>query len=595
MATVAAFTPFDMSAYAIVYGTTASTSMSSFQVQNASQIQVYFGRDFTFDAQGNTGGVLTGTDYYLNTPGSGFTLQYSIAGLNHAMTAVNQFQALNNPQGLLGFLFIDNDTFTGSSGNDFLKGYGGSDSLHGAAGNDTLDGGPGADVLSGGSGSDTYIVDDPGDLVGEAPAEPFPDGDTIIASLTYTLPPTMEHLVLAGAAAINGTGNDFPNALTGNDANNILDGAAGNDTIGGAAGNDRLIGGSGNDALAGGLGNDTYVLDAAGDVVTEAVGAGTDQIQTGVTLGAALADNVESLRLLGSADIDGSGNALANIIHANSGDNVLNGRAGVDTVSYQFGATVGVQVSLAVTIAQATGGSGSDTLLSIERLIGSVFADRLKGNNGNNTLQGARGDDTLTGGRGNDALEGGGGGDWAQYSTAGTGVTVNLNSTGAQNTGGAGVDTLSSIEHLLGGRFDDVLRGNSAANHLRGGTGNDNLTGLVGDDTLTGNAGQDRFVFNSALNANSNVDTIADFNPAADRILLDENVFAALAPGTLPQDAFYSANGAISGNDAQDRIVYNRATGDLYYDADGSGSATAILFATLTGAPSISAADFLIT
>ena len=593
MATVTAFTPFDMSAYAIVYGTTAFPSPTFFQIQNAVQTQAYYGHDFTYDAFGNTGGVLTATEYYLATPG--LTLQYSITGLNHDMATVNMFQALNNPQGLLGFFLIDNDTVSGSSGNDFAKGYADNDSLDGAAGNDTLDGGPGADVLSGGTGSDTFIVDDPGDLVGEAPAEPFPDGDTIIASLTYTLPPTMEHLVLQGAATINGTGNGFPNALTGNDANNILDGAAGNDTIAGAAGNDRLIGGGGNDALAGGLGNDIYVLDVAGDVVTEAAGAGTDQIQTGVTLGVVLADNVENLRLLGSAAIDGTGNALNNIIYANSASNVLNGRAGADTVSYQFGATAGVKVSLAATVAQATGGSGSDTLLSIERLIGTLFADRLTGNIGSNVLQGARGDDTLMGGNGNDDLAGGIGRDWAQYTTAGAGVTVRLASTGAQNTVGAGADTLSSIEHLLGSGFDDSLTGNGVANRLSGGAGNDTMAGAAGIDVLTGNGGQDRFVFDSALNANSNVDTIADFNPAADRLWLDEDVFAALGAGVLPQDAFYSANGATSGNDAQDRIVYNRTTGDLYYDADGSGGASAILFATLMGAPTISAADFLIT
>jgi Ca2+-binding RTX toxin-like protein len=594
MATVTAVTPFDMNAYAIVYGDTAFPFPNSFQVQNASQIQGYFGHNFTYDAFGNTGGVLNQTDYYLATPGFGFVLQYSITGLNHDMATVNQFQALNNPQGLLGFLFIDNDTFSGSSGNDFAKGYAGDDSLAGGDGNDTLDGGPGADVLSGGTGSDTYVVDDLGDFVSEAAAEPFPDGDTIIASITYMLPPTMERLVLQGAAALNGTGNAFPNAMTGNDANNVLDGAAGNDTIGGAGGNDTLIGGSGNDALSGGTGNDVYVLDAVGDMVTEVAGAGTDQIQTGVTLGVALAANVETLLLTGSADIDGSGNALANVIYANSGSNVLNGRAGVDTVSYQFGATAGVNVSLAATIAQATGGSGSDTLLSIEHLVGSRFADTLRGTIGKNLLQGAAGNDTLRGGNGNDTLNGGSGRDWAHYNTAREGVTVRLTSTDVQNTGGAGFDTLSSVENLLGSGFDDALTGSSAANHLKGAAGDDALNGRWGDDTLTGNAGQDRFIFSSALNANLNVDTIADFNPAADRIWLDEDVFSAIAAGILDKDAFYAAAGATTASDAEDRVVYNRSNGNLYYDADGSGSASAILFATLTGAPDIVAGDFLI-
>jgi Ca2+-binding RTX toxin-like protein len=592
MATVTAITPFDMNTYAIVYGTTAFASASSFQIQNATQIQAYYGNNFTYDAAGNTGGVLSATEYYLANPG--FTLQYSITGLNHDMATVNMFQGLNNPQGLLGYLLNGNDTFTGSSGNDFAKGYAGSDSLSGAAGNDTLDGGTGADVLSGGTGSDTYIVDDPGDLVGEAPAEPFPDGDIIIASLTYALPPTMEHLVLAGSAPIDGTGNAFPNAMTGNDANNVLDGAAGNDTVGGAAGDDTLIGGSGNDVLSGGAGNDLYVLDSATDIVTEAADAGVDQVQTGVALGAVLPGNVENLRLTGSADIDGSGNGLANVIYANSGSNVLNGRSGADTASYQFGATAGVKVSLAATSAQATGGSGSDTLLSIEHLVGSGFADRLTGNNGANVLEGARGNDTLMGGNGSDSVVGGSGRDWAQYSSANADVAVRLSSTDPQNTGGAGFDTLSSVENLLGSGFDDLLIGDGVANHLKGAAGNDVLNGRGGNDTLTGNAGEDRFVFGSTLNANANVDTIADFDADADRIALDEDVFVALAAGRLARDAFYAAAGANSAHDAEDRIGYNSNTGNLYYDADGSGGAAATLFATLTGAPGIAAADFLI-
>ena len=593
MATFTASVPFDMSAFAIVFGTTNFPTMTSFQVENDTQIQGYFGQGFTYDMQGNTGGVLNQTDYHLLTAPATAVLQYSITGLNHDMATVNAFQGANDPQGMLGYLLIGDDTFVGSGGNDLARGYTGNDILQGGDGNDTLDGGPGADVLAGGIGSDVFIVDDPGDLVGEAAAEHLPDGDTVIASLTYALPSTMEHLTLSGAAAINGTGNAFPNLITGNDAANALDGAAGNDTIAGAAGNDTLIGGGGSDTLAGGAGNDTYVIGPGVDVVTEAPGAGTDLIQTTVTL-APLAGNVENLRLMGNADIDGSGNALANIIYANSGSNVLNGRGGNDTVSYQTGATAGVKVSLASAAAQATGGSGSDTLLSVEQLIGSRFADRLTGNIGSNVLNGAPGDDTLIGGNGTDSLIGGSGRDWAQYSTAGTGVEVRLATTAVQNTGGAGMDTLSSIEHLLGSGFDDRLTGSGTANRLQGGAGDDTLTGLGGRDVLTGNAGEDRLVFSSALNAISNVDTIADLNPAADRIWLDEDVFTALAAGALPADAFRSAPGASAASDAEDRIVYNSTTGNLYYDADGVGGASAILFATLTGAPAIAAGDFLI-
>lgn len=312
----------------------------------------------------------------------------------------------------------------------------------------------------------------------------------------------------------------------------------GNDTFAGSAGNDFAKGYAGNDFLGGGDGNDT--LDG---------GPGADS---------------------------------------------LSGGAGSDTVSYQFGATAGVKVSLAATTAQATGGSGSDTLVSIERLAGSLFADNLKGNNGNNVLDGAAGDDSLTGGNGNDALGGGSGHDWAQYNTAQSGVTVRLTNTEAQNTGGAGLDTLSSVENLLGSAFDDLLMGDSAANRLKGRAGDDRLNGGRGDDKLTGEEGQDRFIFSFTLNKNTNVDNVTDFSTVADRIHLDESIFGAVAAGRLAADAFYSAAGATSGNDAEDRIVYDSDTGNLYYDADGNGAAGATLFARLTGAPAISAADFLI-
>jgi Ca2+-binding RTX toxin-like protein len=606
MATVTASTPFDMNTYAILYGTMAGASPTFFQIQNSAQWQDYIGDNFTYDPIGNTGGVLNETYHYLNG-----ALLYSVTGLNHDMSAVNIYHGNNDPQGLLGFLLSGNDTFIGSSGNDYAKGYAGNDSLDGGNGNDTLDGGTGADVLSGGVGADTYVVDDAGDLVGEAGGEPFPDGDTVIASLTYALPPTMENLVLSGSAAINGTGNSFGNVMNGNGANNLLDGAAGNDTINGGGGHDTLIGGSGIDALAGGDGNDTYVLDAAADTVTEAAGAGTDQVRTTVTLGV-LAANVENLRLMGSASVDGTGNALANIIYASTGNNGMNGGAGSDTVSYQQGASAGVKVNLSVAAAQATGGSGLDTLSSIERLTGSSYSDQLTGNgrinvlaglggndilagrSGNDRLDGGVGNDILRGDGGDDSLGGGGGIDWAYYSTAVSGVTVRLTTTAAQDTGGAGSDTLTSVENLLGSGFNDILVGGAGANRLKGAGGNDTLIGRQGNDTLTGNAGHDTFLFNTVLNASTNVDTISDFSSPADVIRLDHDIFTQISTGELALGAFHSGPGTNVAFNANDRIIYNSTTGNLYYDPDGTGAAAATLFASLSNTPTITAADFFI-
>ena len=101
--------------------------------------------------------------------------------------------------------------------------------------------------------------------------------------------------------------------------------------LSGNAGNNVLDGKAGNDNMAGGVGDDTYVVDAAGDVVTEALNAGTDTVQSSInyTLGA----NLENLELTGSANLNGTGNALKNVITGNSGNNTLSGGAGQDTVN----------------------------------------------------------------------------------------------------------------------------------------------------------------------------------------------------------------------------------------------------------------------
>jgi Ca2+-binding RTX toxin-like protein len=160
------------------------------------------------------------------------------------------------------------------------------------------------------------------------------------------------------------------------------------------------------------------------------------------------------------------------------------------------------------------------------------------------TLNGNSGDDSLNGGLGNDMLDGGTGNDL-----------------------------------LNGGLDNDVLNGGSGNDTLIGGLGDDTLNGGAGNDTLSGGSGQNSYLFNSALDALTNVDFIAGFSVAADHVLLSQSVFAAVGgPGALAAGAFFI--GAIAAA-ADDRIIYNGDTGALLYDSDGNGAAAAVQFAVL--------------
>ena len=302
----------------------------------------------------------------------------------------------------------------GGQGNDQLLGNTGNNLLQGNAGDDSLNGGAGADTLVGGTGDDTYVVDNIGDVVAESASE---GTDTVQSSVTWTLGTELENLTLTGIAAINGTGNTANNTLIGNEADNSLQGGAGNDTLNGEAGADTLVGGDG---------SDTYYVDNTGDVVTEtnanAKVGGSDWVITSLsayTLGA----NVEAGRILSAGSANLTGNALNNWLYAGAGDNVLDGGAGSDTASYNFAAT-GVTVSLAITGAQSTGGSGSDTLINFENLYGSKYNDTLTGKAAGNALYGDSGNDTLNGGAGADTLVGGTGNDtFVLASVTDTGIT----------------------------------------------------------------------------------------------------------------------------------------------------------------------------
>lgn len=543
--------------------------------------------------------------------------------------------------------FGDSQT-AGAAAGVYLVGNDQSQIIFGAGGNDILNGERGtttnADTLYGGAGNDIYRVYASTDIVSEGQfdaagvidnTKDAGGNDTIYTSATYSLASvlggTIETLSTAdqaGTASINLTGAANANTLIGNFGKNTLDGGL----------NTGAFAGKG-DTLSGLNGDDTYILNQATDFIIEASGHGTDTLNfaagfkdaTGLAAGTSyVLDSEAEVDVInlsnGVVDITGSkyaqviNGATGNVdetIRGGGGADLLRGGGGNDTYIITDGsAGVVIEDTQGVNVVQYSGTTGgvnvgnSATVGSITAtaatgdvyLVGNSGVQTITGNSGNNILNGAGGldgagkGDTLVGGAGNDT--------YRVYNSnfAGTTTAAAVGDVVVENAG-EGTDTVytsanyvltANVENLIAADQANVttltLVGNASNNVISGSNGNNVLVGGAGNDYLTGLGGADTFHF--AETGIGNTDTIADFNSAqGDKISLDAGVFAGFGPSV---DGAEFQNGTVAtGNQAT--ILYDQATGRIFYDADGAGAGAAVLFAQLTPGTALSASDFVLT
>jgi serralysin len=271
--------------------------------------------------------------------------------------------------------------------------------MYGNAGGNILNGEGGADVMFGGAGNDAYLVDNAGDGVFENSGG---GTDVVFSTAHFRLSDNVEALILQGNADLQGYGNGDANLIYGNAGNNLLNGEGGAD------------------AMVGGAGNDVYFVDNAGDAVFENAGEGTDIVFS--TAHYRLSENVETLVLQGSDDLQGYGNSDANSIVGNAGNNLLNGEGGADVMRGGAGNDV-YFVDDAGDLVFESAGQGTDAVFAsvnytltanAETLVlqgsdnlsgtGNSGANAIVGNSGNNVLDGGAGADVLVGNAGNDTF-----------------------------------------------------------------------------------------------------------------------------------------------------------------------------------------------
>ncbi|MBC7987932.1 MAG: hypothetical protein H7X93_14865 [Sphingomonadaceae bacterium] len=479
----------------------------------------------------------------------------------------------------------DDDTLTGTANGDLINGFAGNDVISGNGGADTIIGGMGDDFIdvsfgaasvSGGAGNDRFHL--------SGISSGFPD------------------TVFDGGAGV-----DTFDASSVSAGPNFLFFRDSEETAGSFTVADNIV--SGVETVIGGSGPNWFLLQYAIAAVTLHGSDASDVFRTSfdhadVMFGYGGNDDM-SLRP-GDRAYGGSGDDRFDFWI--SGTGYADGEQGIDTLDLGFG----WEIDLAAGTAESPIDAEVYTFSNVENVI--VYAwmgydSSAFGDEGNNLFSvnplfndgsagvlfdGRGGNDTLSGSMAGDTLDGGGGLDWADYAGSTSKVVVDLLSSG-NNEGDARGDTYTSIENLRGSDFGDALRGDNFANRIDGLTkadalsgrdGRDTLAGGAGGDKLTGGEGNDRFEL-ASLDADD-ADKILDFGSGADRIALDGDAFGL---NRVKPSQFVVGSAA---GDANDRLIYDSATGKLFFDADGTGAAAQVLIARLSDSPALSAGDFVV-
>ena len=457
------------------------------------------------------------------------------------------------------------DTLYGGGGDDVVGSHGGNDLIYGDAGNDTLFGGIEDDTLCGGSGDDVIYGDE--STTGGTGVDTALYSDALGKVTVDLLFGTATSSAGGDAAGIgsdtlfdieNIVGGAWDDIIIGSGAANKLEGGAGNDTLTGGQGNDTLDGGTGTDraVFSGKYADYTITFNADTRLYTIVDNTGSDGTDT--------ISNVENFQFADGHQFQGgSGNETM------TGGDALDT---VTYLTALAGVTVDLSQGTAISTLVGDAGIGSDTLISIENVAGGDYGDTLIGSSADNQLAGGKGNDTLDGGSGtdtavlignyadytirydaathaytvadssadrdgtdtiiniekfqfadgygftggaeNETMTGGTGHDTIMYLTALAAITVDLNSGSATSStssdAGIGTDTLSTIENVIGGDYNDIITGNSSDNRLEGGKGN---------DTLVGGGGTDKAVFSGNL-----ADYDVSYNAATDTYTITDKI-----------------------------------------------------------------------